>query len=246
MAEATPKRLQQAAKDLNVGMDRVVEALAKKGIQVENKPTTKLTGEQVASLEKEFAASAHDRQEAQKVIQAKRQSDLDAAPKPAAPALRHVLTPAAAAPAPKPAAPVSAAPVLAPAPVAPVAPVAAAPAPTPAPEAPAILGLKVLGKIELDSRGRVVAPKPKPAEAPVAGAPAAAPTPVVPKTETPVAPAPKVEAPVAAVPTPAPAPVVQPVAKAAVAPVVVPAAQAPAERRVCNMPTRCPNPAVPG
>ena len=87
MAEATPKRLQQAAKDLNVGMDRVVEALAKKGIQVENKPTTKLTGEQVASLEKEFAASAHDRQEAQKVIQAKRQSDLDAAPKPAAPAL---------------------------------------------------------------------------------------------------------------------------------------------------------------
>ena len=228
MAEATPKRLQHAAKDLNVGMDRVVEALAKKGIQVENKPTTKLTGEQVASLEKEFAASAHDRQEAQKVIQAKRQSDLDAAPKPAAPALRHVLTPAAAAPAPKPAAPVSAAPVLAPAPVAPAAPVAAAPAPTPAPEAPAILGLKVLGKIELDSRGRVVAPKPKPAEAPVAGAPVAAPTPVVPKPETPVAPAPKVEAPVAAVSIPAPAPVVRPVAKAAVAPVVVPVAQAPA------------------
>ena len=102
MAEATPKRLQQAAKDLNIGMDRVVEALAKKGIQVENKPTTKLTGEQVASLEKEFAASAHDRQEAQKVIQAKRQSDLDAAPKPAAPAPRPVQ--AAPAPTPKPAA----------------------------------------------------------------------------------------------------------------------------------------------
>ena len=144
MAEATPKRLQQAAKDLNVGMDRVVEALAKKGIQVENKPTTKLTGEQVASLEKEFAASAHDRQEAQKVIQAKRQSDLDAAPKPAAPAHRHAPTPVVAAPAPKPAAPVSA-----PAPVAPAAPVAAAPAPTPAPEAPAVPGLKVLGKIDI-------------------------------------------------------------------------------------------------
>ncbi|HEX8506296.1 MAG TPA: hypothetical protein VF630_13090, partial [Hymenobacter sp.] len=103
-------------------MDRVVEALAKKGIQVENKPTTKLTGEQVASLEKEFAASAHDRQEAQKVIQAKRQSDLDAAPKPAAPAPRPVQA-AAPAPAPKPAAPV------APAPVAAAAPVPAAPAP---------------------------------------------------------------------------------------------------------------------
>lgn len=144
MAEATPKRLQQAAKDLNIGMDRVVEALAKKGIQVENKPTTKLTGEQVASLEKEFAASAHDRQEAQKVIQAKRQSDLDAAPKPAAPAPRPVQA-ATPAPAPRPVAPVAPAtpaPVAAaPAPVAPAAPAApvavtpVAPA-TPAPAAP--------------------------------------------------------------------------------------------------------------
>ena len=237
MAEATPKRLQQAAKDLNIGMDRVVEALAKKGIQVENKPTTKLTGEQVASLEKEFAASAHDRQEAQKVIQAKRQSDLDAAPKPAASAPRHVHAPAAPAPAPKPAAPVvpvAAAPVAAPAPVAPVAPVvpaaavAAAPAPAPAPEAPAVPGLKVLGKIELDSKGRVVAPKPKPVETPAAAAPVAAPAPVAPKVEAPVAPAPKVEAPVAAAPSPTPAPVAPPVAKAEVAPAApVAAATAP-------------------
>ena len=228
MAEATPKRLQQAAKDLNIGMDRVVEALAKKGIQVENKPTTKLTGEQVASLEKEFAASAHDRQEAQKVIQAKRQSDLDAAPKPAAPAPRPVQ---AAAPAPKPAAPVApvaAAPAPAPAPVAPAAPVAAVPAPaptpTPAPAAPAAPGLKVLGKMELDSRGRVMAPKP------AAAAPAPAPVPVAPVAAAPAAPAPapapKVEAPVAAAPAPA-APVAQPVAKAEAAPVAPVAAPAP-------------------
>ncbi|MCC3154020.1 translation initiation factor IF-2 [Hymenobacter sp. BT770] len=225
MAEATPKRLQQAAKDLNIGMDRVVEALAKKGIQVENKPTTKLTGEQVASLEKEFAASAHDRQEAQKVIQAKRQSDLDAAPKPAAPAPRPVQ---AAAPAPKPAAPVApvaAAPAPAPAPVAPAAPVAAAPAPapTPAPAAPAAPGLKVLGKMELDSKGRVMAAKPKPAETPVAAAPA--PAPVAPKVEAPVAaPAPKVEAPA---PAPVAAPVAQPVAKAEAPAPVAPAPAAP-------------------
>ncbi|HEX8656693.1 MAG TPA: translation initiation factor IF-2 [Hymenobacter sp.] len=208
MAEATPKRLQQAAKDLNIGMDRVVEALAKKGIQVENKPTTKLTGEQVASLEKEFAASAHDRQEAQKVIQAKRQNDLDAAPRPAAPAPRPVVPAAAPTPVARPAAPVAVAP--APAPVAPPAPVAAAPvpAPTPAPPAPAVPGLKVLGKIELDSKGRVVAPKPA-TPAPVAAAPA--PVPATPKVEAPAAPAPKVEA-------PAPAPVAQPVAKAEVAP----------------------------
>ena len=232
MAEATPKRLQQAAKDLNIGMDRVVEALAKKGIQVENKPTTKLTGEQVASLEKEFAASAHDRQEAQKVIQAKRQSDLDAAPKPAAPAPRPA---PAATPAPAPAAPVApvaVAPVAAvPAPAAPAvpaAPVAAAPAPTPAPEAPSVPGLKVLGKIELDSRGRVVPPRaaaPAPAPAPVAAAPAPtpAPAPAAPKVEAPAAPAsaPKVEAPVTPAPVAAPTPVVQPVAK------VEPAAPAP-------------------
>ena len=62
MAEATPKRLQQAAKDLGIGMDTAVAALSKKGIQVENKPTTKLTGEQVTLLEKEFVASAQDRQ----------------------------------------------------------------------------------------------------------------------------------------------------------------------------------------
>ena len=222
MAEATPKRLQQAAKDLNIGMDRVVEALAKKGIQVENKPTTKLTGEQVASLEKEFAASAHDRQEAQKVIQAKRQSDLDAAPKPAAPAPRPVQ--AAPTPAPKPAAaPVAAAPApvtpvaLATPVAAPAAPVAATPVPTPAPETPSVPGLKVLGKIELDSRGRVVPPRPAtPAPAPVAAAPAPtpAPAPAAPKVEAPVAPAPKVEAPAAPAPAATPAPVAQPVAKA--------------------------------
>ena len=237
MAEATPKRLQQAAKDLNVGMDRVVEALAKKGIQVENKPTTKLTGEQVASLEKEFAASAHDRQEAQKVIQAKRQSDLDAAPKPVVPAPRPVH---AAAPAPKPVAPVAPVPVVAAAPVqvasapAPVAPAPAAPtvtAPTPVPPAPAVPGLKVMGKIELDSKGRVVAPRPAPATAP-----ASAPAVVAPKAEAPAPP--KVEAPAPAAPV---AP--QPVAKAAPAPalvVVPPAAPAPAV-----VPPTAPAPAAP-
>ncbi|MFC6222044.1 translation initiation factor IF-2 [Hymenobacter artigasi] len=254
MAEATPKRLQQAAKDLNIGMDRVVEALAKKGIQVENKPTTKLTGEQVASLEKEFAASAHDRQEAQKVIQAKRQSDLDAAPKPAAPAPRPAPV-AVHAPAPKPAAPVAApvaaapavapvAPAPAPAPAAPAAPVVAAPAP-----APSIPGLKVLGKIELDSKGRVVPPRAA-APAPVAAAPAAAapaPAPVAPKVEAPAAPAPKAEAPAAPAPVATPAPVAQPVAKAEpVAPAPVAAAPAaPVAPAVAATPVAAPAAAAP-
>ena len=241
MAEATPKRLQQAAKDLNIGMDRVVEALAKKGIQVENKPTTKLTGEQVASLEKEFAASAHDRQEAQKVIQAKRQSDLDAVPKPAAPAPRPAPV-AMSAPAPKPAAP--AAPVVA-APVTPAVPVAAAPAPTPAPSIP---GLKVLGKIELDSKGRVVPPRPV-TPAPVAVAPA--PAPAAPKVEASAAPAPKpkVEAltPAPVAPAATPAPVAQPVAKVelvAPAPATAPPAAPAAAATTPTMPVAA-APAVP-
>lgn len=263
MAEATPKRLQQAAKDLNIGMDRVVEALAKKGIQVENKPTTKLTGEQVASLEKEFAASAHDRQEAQKVIQAKRQSDLDAAPKPAAPAPRPAPV-AVHAPAPKPAAPVAApvaaapvaapavpvvaqaAPVAAPAPVAPAAPVAVVPAPT-----PSVPGLKVLGRIELDSKGRVVPPRPA-APVPVAAAPAAVipaptPAPIAPKVDVPATPAPKVEAPAAPAPVVAPPSVVQPVAKAEpVAPAPVVAAPAlPVAPPVAAAPAAAPAIAVP-
>jgi translation initiation factor IF-2 len=241
MAEATPKRLQQAAKDLNIGMDRVVEALSKKGIQVENKPTTKLTGEQVAALEKEFAASAHDRQEAQKVIQAKRQSEIDAAPKPTnAPAPKPVAPVAAKPAAPAaPAVPVAAAPAAAPAP----APVAAAPAapapvaePTPAPAAPATPGLKVMGKIELDSKGRVVPPKPAapvtpaaPAAAPVAATPA-------PQPEKPAAPAaPAAPVAKAEAPAPAPAPVATPPASAAPAPVAkaetpAPAAPAPAPK----------------
>ena len=232
MAEATPKRLQQAAKDLNIGMDRVVEALAKKGIQVENKPTTKLTGEQVASLEKEFAASAHDRQEAQKVIQAKRQSDLDAAPKPVAPVPRPVH---AAVPAPKPVAPVVAVPVAAaptPAPVAAAVSVVAASAPAPVAEAPVVSGLKVMGKMELDSKGRVMAARPAPIVAPVPVA--VAPAPVAPKVEVPAAPVVKVEVPAAPAPVvvaPAPiASVTPPVAKApeaAAAPIAAPVAPAP-------------------
>ena len=255
MAEATPKRLQQAAKDLNVGMDRVVEALAKKGIQVENKATTKLTVEQVGLLEKEFASSAHDRQEAQKVIQATRERELAAAPKPAAPAprpfapVRPAAVAAPVAPAPV-AAPVAVtAPAAAPAAVvsapAIAAPVAPAPAATPvavvpptAPEAPAAApaapGLKVLGKIDLDSKGRVVRPKaaaaaPAPAAASAAAAPKA-PAAATSEAAAPVEAAAPAAAPVsvAAAPAAAPAPAAPVSAPATVAPAAVAPTAAPA------------------
>ncbi len=272
MAEATPKRLLQAAKDLNIGIDRAVETLARKGIAVENKPTTKLTGEQVALLEKEFAASAQDKQEAQRHTQARRQSELNAqahaaAAKPAAPA--PAPKPAAPAPVAQPvaAAPVVAAPEPAPAPVAVAQPTpapVAAPAPTavvdtpaaPVVEAPKTPGLKVLGKIELDSKGRVVPPRPAaptPAPAPVVTAPAPTPQPApvaqpqpapVAVTPAPVqAPTPVAQPVVAQVaPTPAPTPAPAPVAQAPVAPAPTPA---PAATPVAPVATPAPAAEVP-
>ncbi len=241
MAEATPKRLLQAAKDLNIGIDRAVEALSRKGIAIENKPTTKLTGEQVSLLEKEFAASAQDKQEAERHTQARRQSELNAqaqaaaakpapvaAPMPVAkpvPAPASVAAAAAVAPAPAPvAAPAPATAAPATAPVVPTLQVAAQPAIfSEAPKAP---GLKVLGKIDLDSKGRVIPARPA-TPAPAAAAPA--PTPAPAPRPAPVAAAPVAPSPVAeAKPTPAPAPSTPAPAASAPAATPIPAPSTPA------------------
>lgn len=241
MAEATPKRLLQAAKDLNIGIDRAVEALSRKGIAIENKPTTKLTGEQVSLLEKEFAASAQDKQEAERHTQARRQSELNAqaqaaAAKPApvaapmplvkpVPAPASVAAAAAVAPAPAPvAAPVPATAAPATAPVVPTPQVAAQPAIfSEASKAP---GLKVLGKIDLDSKGRVIPARPA-TPAPAAAAPA--PTPAPAPRPAPVAAAPVAPSPVAeAKPTPAPAPSTPAPAASAPAATPIPAPSTPA------------------
>lgn len=51
-----PKRLQQASKDLNVGIGIVIDALASYGHYVENKPVTKLSEEQVDILDSIFSS----------------------------------------------------------------------------------------------------------------------------------------------------------------------------------------------
>ncbi|WP_190242463.1 hypothetical protein [Hymenobacter lapidiphilus] len=56
-----------------------MDYLTEKGHSIENKPTTKLTAEQVTQLNKAFASSMQDKKEAEKVSQAKRQSEQDAA-----------------------------------------------------------------------------------------------------------------------------------------------------------------------
>ncbi|WP_019946292.1 translation initiation factor IF-2 [Hymenobacter aerophilus] len=237
MAEASTKRLNQAAKDLNVGTSTIVDFLTEKGHSIDNKPTTKLTAEQVSQLNKAFASSVQDKKEAEKVSQAKRQSELEAAaaqaraaeaakpapapapepkpepkpePAPAKPA------PVAAAPAPaaeaKPAAPAAAAEAPAPKPAETAKPEPApAPAPTPEADTNRVPGLKVLGKIELDSKGRPVRPKAdkpaaaaekpaetKPAESKPADAKASQPKPA--ETKAPEAKAPEVKAPAAKAP----------------------------------------------
>ncbi len=61
------KRLAQLAKELNVGHHTIVEHLAENGIEVENKPTTKLTEDMVSILLKDFQKDKHLREKADKI-----------------------------------------------------------------------------------------------------------------------------------------------------------------------------------
>ena len=64
MAEEKLIRLSQAARKLNVGHHTILDFLAKKGHEVENNPNAKLTPEQFAILSKEYASSATEKLEA--------------------------------------------------------------------------------------------------------------------------------------------------------------------------------------
>ena len=170
MAEEKTMRLSLVAKQINVGTSTILQFLSAKGHKIDNNPNAKLNFEQLTLLAKEYGAN-------------------------------HILESSVEAPKPAPAPePVAVAPAPAPTPVPePVvekpAPVAEAPkapeAPAPVAEAPAeekAVGLKVLGKIELDKKGNPIAPKsakaPEPTPAakpePVAEKPAPAPKPVEP------------------------------------------------------------------
>ncbi|MFC5269221.1 translation initiation factor IF-2 [Adhaeribacter terreus] len=228
MTEEKTMRLNQAAKTLNIGISSVVEFLTLKGFEIENKPTAKITQEQFKLLLKAFESSVADKLEAlEKVkkapeleVKKAKEAEPEIPAKPAAPAKPVVATPA---PAPQPT----------PAPVAEAKP--AAPAKTEE-EAPAtgvkLPGIKVLGKIDLDAKGKPAAPKapetPKVTEAPTpaetkAAEPAPAPKAETPApaaekpVETPKPEAPKVEVPKAETPKPD-APKAEPVQPVAAAP----------------------------
>ncbi|WP_018479612.1 translation initiation factor IF-2 [Pontibacter roseus] len=206
MAEDKIRRLKQVATTLNIGTATIVDYLSAKGFDVENRPTTKITAEQFSMLAKEFASSMKDKIEAEELnIGKKPQSNQvieseqhHEAKKPTEPEheilIKNSSQPKTEAAAPKPAAP--------------SAPAQSAPAPVEA----KLPGIKVLGKIELDSKGR---PIPKPA-------------PAAPKPEEPKAPVAEQPAAQAPVPAPEPKAVEQPAAPQAQAPVERPAQPAPA------------------
>jgi len=64
MADEKVMRLSQAARKLNVGLSTIAEHLETKGFEVESKPNAKITMEQFDMLAKEFASSALDKEEA--------------------------------------------------------------------------------------------------------------------------------------------------------------------------------------
>ncbi len=196
MAEEKTMRLSLVAKQINVGTSTILQFLSAKGHKVDNNPNAKLNFEQLTLLAKEYGANhlLEDSEPAKKPIE-----------EPAAPVVAPAPVVEVVAPAPEPVVEKIPEPVAVVAPVVEVVvpepvvekPVVEAPAPAPAEERQ--VGLKVLGRIELDKKGNPVAPKPapKPAEEPKA--------PVVPVPE-PV----KVEAPAPAPVVPA-APVVEPI-----------------------------------
>ena len=61
-------RLNQAARKLNVGIDTVIDFLGQKGFDVERSPNTKITSEQFDMLAKEYADSAHEKEEASGLV----------------------------------------------------------------------------------------------------------------------------------------------------------------------------------
>ncbi len=64
MAGEKTMRLSQVARKLNVGTNTISDFLSKKGINIENKPSTKITSDQYNMLAKEFKGSLLEKEEA--------------------------------------------------------------------------------------------------------------------------------------------------------------------------------------
>jgi translation initiation factor IF-2 len=162
------KRLIKVAKELNVATSTIVEFLTSKGFEIENKPIARVSGEMESAVRREFAKAISDKEKASKMEFGTRPT---APPPPPPPAVRSTPPPP---PPPRPTTTPAPPPVQQPKPVAKTTP--------PAPEAPSkreepakeptpaseptptetkreVPGLKVMGKIDLDSTKRRPAKK---------------------------------------------------------------------------------------
>ncbi|PKV63618.1 translation initiation factor IF-2 [Pontibacter ramchanderi] len=194
MAEDKIRRLKQVATTLNIGTATIVDYLSAKGFDVENKPTTKITAEQFGMLAKEFASSMQDKIEAEELNIGKKpqsnqvvESEPHHEPKKTTEPEQEILIKNAQQPKGDAA--------------------EAKPKAEPAPVESKLPGIKVLGKIELDAKGRPI-PKPAAPKAEEPQAPAVE-QPKAPEAKAPEqpAPAPQVEKPVAPAAEKAAAPV---------------------------------------
>ena len=68
-------RLNQVARKLNVGMNTVIQTLESKGFTIDSSPNSKISQEQYDILAKEYAASAHEKEEASGITIGKKHSD---------------------------------------------------------------------------------------------------------------------------------------------------------------------------
>ena len=171
MAEEKTMRLSLVAKQINVGTSTILQFLSAKGHKVDNNPNAKLNFEQLTLLANEFGANQLlETQEVVKPVEVVAEIPV------AEPIIEKVPEPIVEEKKPEPA----------PAPVVVEAVVEVPPVvEVPKVEAPIVeetkeeekpIGLKVLGKIELDKKGHQVTPKPAPK--PVAEVKKAEPIPV--------------------------------------------------------------------
>ncbi|NJN35089.1 MAG: hypothetical protein HC817_13350 [Saprospiraceae bacterium] len=62
------KQLIKVAKELNVGIETIVEHLASKGFQIENKPNAKITDDMYGVLERKFSESKAEKEKADQIV----------------------------------------------------------------------------------------------------------------------------------------------------------------------------------
>ncbi len=216
MSEKKSITLLKAAKELNIGIGTAVDFLVKSGFEVEAKPAYKLDNETYNALLREFQGDKIVKEEANQIVIGKIRRE-ETAPETASPRQQRdhdseeiLIKNAGALPlVPK------------------ESPVENEPAPSPEPEEveevrkPAVPGMKIVGKVDLDSlrgdrsdkKGKSAPPtEEKPVEPAAAPAPAETPVPEVQpeKTPEPAAKAEAPEVPAAKEPESAPAPAKKP------------------------------------